>query len=148
MRRESWAAQRQPLSLEQGREVSGADPEDRCEAPDQPLLRAEQIAMVHAALDLLSEEHRAILVLREMQDSSYEDDYEILDINIGDCAAGCRGREGSSSSIWKRWIALSLSFRLYDSVAQPSAGNGGCTKYRPRDVGSQWWGARSRRLQP
>lgn len=74
---------RQPLSLEQGREVSGADPEDRCEAPDQPLLRAEQIAMVHAALDLLSEEHRAILVLREMQDTSYEDIAEILDINIG-----------------------------------------------------------------
>ncbi len=74
---------RQPLSLEQGRELSGVDPEDRHEAPDQPLLRAEQIAMVHTALDLLSDEHRAILVLREMQGTSYEDIAEILDINIG-----------------------------------------------------------------
>lgn len=74
---------RQQLSLEQGRELTGADPEDRGETPDQPLLRAEQIALVHAGLALLSDEHRAILVLREMQDTSYEDIAEILDINIG-----------------------------------------------------------------
>lgn len=74
---------RQQLSLEQGRELMGADPEDRGELPDQPLLRAERIAQVHAALDMLSDEHRAILVLREMQDTSYEDIAVILDINIG-----------------------------------------------------------------
>lgn len=74
---------RPPLSLEQGRELTGMDPEDHGESPDGPLLRAEQIAMVHHALDMLSIEHRAILVLREMQDASYEDIAEILQINIG-----------------------------------------------------------------
>ena len=74
---------RPPLSLDQGRELSGIDPEDRCEPPDGPMLRAEQVALVHRALDMLSVEHRAILVLREMQDTSYEDIAQILDINIG-----------------------------------------------------------------
>ena len=71
------------MSLDQGRELTGIDPVDRCEPPDEPLLRAEQIALVHRGLDMLSIEHRAILVLREMQDTSYEDIAEILEINIG-----------------------------------------------------------------
>ncbi len=71
------------VSIEQSRELTGTDPEDRTEAPDQPLLRSESIALVHAALEMLSEEHRSILVLREMQETSYEDISEILGINIG-----------------------------------------------------------------
>ena len=74
---------RNQISLEQNRDLSGTDPEDRVEPPDEPLLRSERIAQVHAALGLLSEEHRAIIVLREMQDTSYEDIAEILEINIG-----------------------------------------------------------------
>lgn len=74
---------RSQLSLDQGRELLGTDPVDNGEAPDQPLLRAERIAQLHAALELLSDEHRAILVLREMQETSYEDIAEILSINIG-----------------------------------------------------------------
>ena len=46
-------------------------------------MRQEKIAIVHAALQQLTEEHRAILVLREMQDTSYEDIADILGINIG-----------------------------------------------------------------
>lgn len=74
---------RPPLSLDQGRELAGIDPEDHSESPDGPLLRAEQIALVHRGLDMLSPEHRAILVLREMQDTSYEDIAQILQINVG-----------------------------------------------------------------
>ena len=74
---------RAELSIEQSRELTGTDPEDRTESPDQPLMRQEKIAIVHAALQQLTEEHRAILVLREMQDTSYEDIADILGINIG-----------------------------------------------------------------
>ena len=74
---------RNDLSIEQSREITGSDPEDHNESPDEPLLRAERISMIHTALDMLTEEHRAILVLREMQDTSYEDIAAILDINIG-----------------------------------------------------------------
>lgn len=74
---------RADMSIEQSREVTGGEPEDRQEAPDEPLLRNERITMVKAAMDRLTEEHRHILVLREMQDMAYEDIAEILDINIG-----------------------------------------------------------------
>lgn len=74
---------RQQLSLEQSREASGSDPMDHTEGPDEPLLRSERIEQVHAALELLSEEHRIILILREMQDTSYEELAQILGINIG-----------------------------------------------------------------
>ncbi|RMF40303.1 MAG: sigma-70 family RNA polymerase sigma factor [Planctomycetota bacterium] len=71
------------ISLEQNREVTGSDPEDGHESPDEPLMRQERMALVHRALGRLSEEHRKILVLREMEDFSYEQIAEILDINLG-----------------------------------------------------------------
>lgn len=74
---------RSDLSIEQSREITGSDPEDRLESPDEPLLREERIGLVHRALQLLSDEHRTILVLREMEEQSYEDISEIIGINIG-----------------------------------------------------------------
>lgn len=71
------------LSIEQSRELSGTDPLDRNEAPDEPMMREERVSLVHQALNMLSEEHRSILVLREMEEMSYEDIAEILSINIG-----------------------------------------------------------------
>lgn len=71
------------LSIEQSREITGSDPEDRQELPDEPLLREERVAMVNLALQQLTDEHRQILVMREMQEMSYEDIAEILEINIG-----------------------------------------------------------------
>ena len=74
---------RNDLSIEQSREITGSDPQDKLESPDEPLLREERVALVHRALQLLSEEHRSILVLREMEEMSYEDIAAILTINIG-----------------------------------------------------------------
>ncbi len=71
------------ISLDVGKELSGKEPLDRHEAPDEPLLRQERIAAVRIAMDRLSDEHKTILVLREMQDMSYEEIAEILEINIG-----------------------------------------------------------------
>lgn len=74
---------RADTSIELNRETSGGEPEDRQESPDEPLLRNERIAMVKAAMQRLSDEHRHILILREMEDMAYEDIAEVLDINIG-----------------------------------------------------------------
>jgi RNA polymerase sigma-70 factor (ECF subfamily) len=71
------------LSIEQSREITGSDPEDRHESPEEPLMREERVVLVTKALTLLSEEHRMILVMREMQEHSYEDIAEMLGINIG-----------------------------------------------------------------
>ncbi len=71
------------ISIEQNREITGSDPQDAQESPDEPLLRQERVALVHRALARLTEEHREILVLREMEDFSYEEIADILDINLG-----------------------------------------------------------------
>jgi RNA polymerase sigma-70 factor (ECF subfamily) len=71
------------LSLDISREATGLDPIDASESPDQPMLREERVRMVHQALQMLSEEHRTILVLREMQEMAYEEIAEVLQINLG-----------------------------------------------------------------
>lgn len=70
-------------SLEQVRESGGVEPIDIIDAPDERMLRDERIDSVRSALNQLTEDHRAILVLREMQDCPYEDIAQILDISIG-----------------------------------------------------------------
>lgn len=74
---------RPEMSIDQCRELTGHDPEDRVEAPDEPLLRDERVNLVHAALRMLTDQHRHILILREMEELSYEEIAELLVINIG-----------------------------------------------------------------
>ena len=74
---------RPTLSVEQVREQSGLEPLDGQGEPDRPLSRQERAGQVKRALDSLSEEHRRVLVLREIEDCSYEAISEILELPIG-----------------------------------------------------------------
>jgi len=74
---------RNRVSLDQVREQNGMDPADEGESPDEPMLRRERIEMVQQAMLQLTDEHRAILTLREMDDLPYETIAEILEISIG-----------------------------------------------------------------
>ena len=71
------------VSLDQWRETNGLEITDPSAAVDEPMLRRERVNMVREALHTLTDDHRNILVLREMQDRSYEDIAEILEISIG-----------------------------------------------------------------
>ncbi len=71
------------VSVEQHREASGVEPMDDGEAPDERMLREERAELVSGALQRLSDEHRAILVLREMEGCCYETIAEILDLPVG-----------------------------------------------------------------
>jgi RNA polymerase sigma-70 factor (ECF subfamily) len=71
------------MSIDQGRELLGQEPVGDGEAPEERLLREEQAQQVHAALSALNEEHRAILVLREMEGCCYESIAEILEVPVG-----------------------------------------------------------------
>jgi RNA polymerase sigma-70 factor (ECF subfamily) len=71
------------VSLDESRENSGNEPISRGDSPDDRLTRHEDAQLVHQALALLSEDHRSILVLRELEDLSYEDIAEVLSISIG-----------------------------------------------------------------
>jgi RNA polymerase sigma-70 factor (ECF subfamily) len=70
-------------SVERVREVAGQEPVAPDCAPSERLERQERVEQVQAALALLSEEHRAVLVLREFEGLSYETIHEILGIPLG-----------------------------------------------------------------
>jgi RNA polymerase sigma-70 factor (ECF subfamily) len=69
--------------VDQSREVYGNEPLDAGDAPGDRLEREEQARQIHEALGRLSDEHRAILVLREIEGYDYEAIAEILAISIG-----------------------------------------------------------------
>ena len=70
-------------SLDHVRDAAGEEPIDQFDGPDERMMRHERVTMVQLALQRLSEDHRAILVLREMEEHAYEDIAVILDISIG-----------------------------------------------------------------
>ncbi len=74
---------RPKISLDQTRETTGIELADDGEAVDENLLRGERVALVRAALGRLTDDHRCILVLREMDGHDYERIAEILCISIG-----------------------------------------------------------------
>ena len=70
-------------SVEQAREALGHEPVDQSDAPGARLERQERACQVRAGLNRLSEEHRSILILREIDGCSYEQIAEILELPIG-----------------------------------------------------------------
>jgi RNA polymerase sigma-70 factor (ECF subfamily) len=71
------------VSVEETREVSGREPIDNGRAPGDRLEQEERVDQVRRALATLSEEYRAVLVLREMEGCDYETISEMLDLPIG-----------------------------------------------------------------
>jgi RNA polymerase sigma-70 factor (ECF subfamily) len=71
------------VSLDYCRENTGLEVSDDGDGVDEPMLRRERVDMVREAMHTLTDEHRSILVLREMEEHSYEDIAEILEISIG-----------------------------------------------------------------
>ena len=65
------------------REAAAGDLSDADESPPERALREERASQLHAAINALSEEHRAILVLRELEECSYEQIAEILEMPVG-----------------------------------------------------------------
>jgi RNA polymerase sigma-70 factor (ECF subfamily) len=74
---------RPTASLDHAKETVGDEPADAAEAPEDAVLSQERIAHVQAALSDLGDEHRTILVLREIEGCAYEEIAEILDLPVG-----------------------------------------------------------------
>jgi RNA polymerase sigma-70 factor (ECF subfamily) len=74
---------REEASVEQTREVTGQEPFDDTEPAEERVLREERAVQVQRALALLSDEHRAILVLREVEDCDYDEIAQILGLPVG-----------------------------------------------------------------
>src|SRR5262245_1985760 len=74
---------REQTSIESKREELGLEPMDDGERADERLLREERAVLVQRALSRLSDEHRTILVLREIDDCDYDEIARILDLPVG-----------------------------------------------------------------
>ena len=74
---------RPTASIEQARENLGSEPVDCGEEPSEQLEREERADQVRQALATLTEQHRAILVLREMDGFCYERIADVLDLPAG-----------------------------------------------------------------
>jgi len=80
----SWKRKQRPIqSVDQVREVSGSEPIDQGARPEQNLDQDERAGQVRRALAQLSDEHRQVLVLREMEGASYETIAAMLELPIG-----------------------------------------------------------------
>jgi RNA polymerase sigma-70 factor (ECF subfamily) len=71
------------LSVDQTRESTGEEPADARGGPSQRMEQEERRQKVQQAIATLSEEHRAIVVLREIDGCCYETIAEMLDLPIG-----------------------------------------------------------------
>jgi RNA polymerase sigma-70 factor, ECF subfamily len=74
---------REETSVDANREQHGLEPLDDGEQAEDRLLREERAVQVQRALSRLSDEHRAILVLREIDDCDYDKIAQILDLPVG-----------------------------------------------------------------
>jgi RNA polymerase sigma-70 factor (ECF subfamily) len=71
------------FSIDRGQAGDGREPVDVHEGPTARLDRDERCRQVRQAIGELSDEHRAILVLREIEGFTYETIAEILDLPVG-----------------------------------------------------------------
>ena len=78
--------QKPTLRIQPGGEEKGAiDPLDLSESnrPGHAIEMAEEERMVHEALAKLSPEHRAVLVMKDMEGMRYEEMADVLDVPVG-----------------------------------------------------------------
>jgi len=80
----SLRRQRRPAqSVEHDRETTGDEPIDDGQGPHEALEQDERCRQVRQAIDQLPDEHREVVVLREIDGCTYETIAEILDMPIG-----------------------------------------------------------------
>jgi RNA polymerase sigma-70 factor, ECF subfamily len=74
---------RQEVSVEHGRDKAGLELVDGRRGPTERIEREERCRQIRNGLDRLSQEHRMVLVLREIDGCRYEAIAKILDLPIG-----------------------------------------------------------------
>ena len=74
---------RPEVSVDATRDAIGDEPMDSNEDAGERVLREERAVQIRQALTEFSEEHRAILVLREMEGLCYDEIADVLDLPVG-----------------------------------------------------------------
>ena len=92
-------------SVEHVRATVGDEPADRREMPQERILRQERADLLARALKGLSEEHRAILILREMEGCDYEEIARILSLPVGTVRSRLHRARAHLRSELSQWFA-------------------------------------------
>ena len=71
------------VSIDQAREDAGEEPVGEGPAPTDHLEQEERAAQIQSALNELSDEHRDIIVLREIDGCCYDTIAEVLEMPVG-----------------------------------------------------------------
>ena len=80
----SQRRKRRPVaSVDVAKQRVGEEPVDQGQGPEQDLLQVERAQLVQQALLRVGDQHRQILVLREMENCSYDQIGEILSLPVG-----------------------------------------------------------------
>ncbi len=74
---------RPTVSVERDRETTGQEPVDRRAGPSEQAEQEERCRQVREAIATLSDEHRAVVILREIDGCCYETIAEILELPVG-----------------------------------------------------------------
>ena len=76
---------RESISIDAEDEESGlaVQIEDTSLGAEERVIQNETVSEVRAAIDKLSEEHKAVIILRDLQDMTYEQVAQTLDLSIG-----------------------------------------------------------------
>lgn len=81
----SDARRRRPVTCLEGDQQTKAmaEPADTRDSPQQSAEAREQVELVQAAINQLADEHRQIVVLREIEGCDYQQIAEILEVPVG-----------------------------------------------------------------
>lgn len=82
-RKRKWARRTVPLAPDDDRPGAEGWPDASAPDPADATLSAEAEAVVQRALDALDEEHRTVIVLRDIQHCDYHEIAQILDVPTG-----------------------------------------------------------------
>lgn len=83
MRKRGALKRHDPASLDALRESADVDPRDPSEGAAERVSTKEQCARLMQEVARLDEEHREVVVLRELEDLSYEEIAEIVGVPVG-----------------------------------------------------------------
>jgi RNA polymerase sigma-70 factor (ECF subfamily) len=98
---------------------------DERTSPFDDMARTEIRARVEDALREVSEPYRTTLVLRDMEELSYEEIAEVMDVSLGTVKSRLtRGREALKKKL-ERFLQESSASRLPNRSARETAGRGG-----------------------
>ena len=76
---------KETYSIDEEDEESGLSIQIKDTSPDaaETVIQQETVSEVRRAIDKLSDEHKAVIILRDIQDLSYEEVADTLGINVG-----------------------------------------------------------------